>query len=92
MLAFLDKNGHNNFRIAARSIAHKPGIVLEAFLLADFIPSGVADHLGAAGLSAELDSLELGARGGPALVDHAPHGLRHFFRGVLRNREVVFAD
>ena len=91
VFAALDEHGNHNFRIAPRSIAYEPGIVLEFFLLAHAIAHIIANHLRASGFAAEFDVLKPRAGGRPAFVDYAVHSLGHFLDRIFGNGEMIHA-
>src|SRR5271156_2881288 len=82
LAAFLNQNGHANFRIALGGIADEPGVVGKLRAFFDEIHFVVADDLSRAGLAAQLDASESElATGAARLVHDAVHGVSYFLDG-----------
>src|SRR5580692_10320668 len=58
LAAFLDQDGDDDFRIAARRIADEPRVVFKFLFFSDAIACPVADDLGGAGFSTKLNPSE----------------------------------
>src|SRR5260370_14326206 len=91
--AFLYEHADDNFRIAARRITNKPGIVFELFLLPKLLTGGVTDDLRCSRFASDIDSGEPDvARSATFFVYDAVHGIGNLLDRRFGKRKPLFTN
>src|SRR5260370_32322506 len=91
--ALLHQHGDNNFRVAARRVADKPGIIFEFFLFPKSLAGRVTDDLRGTRFSAYFNPRQPDvSRRAAVFVHNAVHRVGYFLHGRFGKREAFFSN